>query len=71
MTGKFFNSVQYHVRPDGYIDMENVKKTILENKPKLVWIGASAYPREFPFQEISEIAHHVGAYVAADIAHIS
>ena len=71
MTGKFFNSVQYHVRPDGYIDMENVKKTILENKPKLVWIGASAYPREFPFKEISEIAHQVGAYVAADIAHIS
>lgn len=71
MTGKFFNSVQYHVSADGYIDMENVKKVILENKPKLVWIGASAYPREFPFKEISEIAHHVGAYVVADIAHIS
>ncbi len=71
MTGKFFNSVQYHVKGDGYIDIENVRKVILENKPKLVWIGASAYPREFPFKEIAEIAHQVGAYVAADIAHIS
>lgn len=71
ITGQFFNSVQYHVKADGYIDLEDVRKVILENKPKLVWIGASAYSREFPFKEISEIAKEVDAYVAADIAHIS
>lgn len=71
ITGQFFNSVQYHVKADGYIDLDDVRKVILENKPKLVWIGASAYSREIPFKEIAEIAKEVDAYVAADIAHIS
>ncbi|MDD5769363.1 MAG: serine hydroxymethyltransferase [Candidatus Gracilibacteria bacterium] len=71
VTGSFFNAVQYHVREDGYIDLEETAKIIRENKPKLVWIGASAYAREFPFKEIAKIADEVGAYIAADIAHIS
>ncbi|NDK07727.1 aminotransferase class I/II-fold pyridoxal phosphate-dependent enzyme [Candidatus Gracilibacteria bacterium] len=70
-TGIFYNPVQYHVKEDGHIDLEEVAKIIRENKPKLVWIGASAYPREFPFEEIGKLADEVGAYVAADIAHIS
>ncbi|MFA5917333.1 MAG: serine hydroxymethyltransferase [Candidatus Gracilibacteria bacterium] len=71
VTGSFFNSVQYHVKEDGYIDLEETAKIIRETKPKLVWIGASAYPREFPFEEIAKVADEVGAFVAADIAHIS
>nr|MDD3720186.1 serine hydroxymethyltransferase [Candidatus Gracilibacteria bacterium] len=71
VTGSFFNSVQYHVREDGYVDLEETAKIIRENKPKLVWIGASAYSRFFPFEEIAKVADEVGAYVAADIAHIS
>lgn len=70
-TGIFYNPVQYHVKEDGHIDLEEVAKIIRENKPKLVWIGASAYPREFPFEEIGKLADEVWAYVAADIAHIS
>jgi glycine hydroxymethyltransferase len=71
MTGQFYNAVQYHVKPDGEIDFEETERIILEHKPKLVWIGASAYPKEFPFKRIAEMAEKVGAYVAADIAHIS
>lgn len=71
VTGLFFNSVQYHVKENGYIDLEETSKIIRETKPKLVWIGASAYPREFPFKEIAKVADEVWSIVAADIAHIS
>jgi glycine hydroxymethyltransferase len=70
-SGMFFNSVQYHVKPDGYIDLDEVRKLARENKPKLIWCGATAYPREFPFEEFAKIADEVGAYFAADIAHIA
>ncbi|MEK6942774.1 MAG: serine hydroxymethyltransferase [Nanoarchaeota archaeon] len=70
-TGQIFKSVPYHVKPDGYIDLEEVERLAIENKPKLIWVGYTAYTREFPFEEISRIADKVGAYLAADIAHIS
>ncbi len=70
-TGQLFKSVPYHVKADGYIDLEEVEKLAMEHKPKLMWVGYTAYTREFPFEEISKIADKVGAYLAADIAHIS
>ncbi len=70
-SAKYYKSVPYHVKPDGYIDLDEVRKLALENKPKLIWCGATAYVREFPFQELSQIADEVGAYFAADISHIS
>ena len=70
-TGQLFKSVPYHVKADGYIDLEEVEKLALEHKPKLMWVGYTAYTREFPFKEMSKIADKVGAYLAADIAHIS
>ncbi len=70
-TGQLFNSVPYHVRKDGYIDLEEVERLVLEHKPKLMWVGFTAYAREFPFEEFGKIADKVGAYLAADIAHIS
>src|SRR3989338_6216558 len=70
-TGQLFNSVPYHVKPDGYIDLEEVEKLVLEHRPKLMWVGFTAYAREFPFEEFGKIADKVGAYLAADIAHIS
>ncbi len=69
--GKYFNAVQYHVRKDGYIDLEEAKQLALEHKPKLIWVGASAYSRTFPFKEMSEIADSVGAYLVADVAHVA
>jgi len=70
-TGQLFNSIPYHVKPDGYIDLEEVERLALEHKPKLIWVGFTAYAREFPFEEFGKIADKVGAYLAADIAHIS
>ncbi|MBU0758551.1 MAG: serine hydroxymethyltransferase [Nanoarchaeota archaeon] len=70
-TGMFYNSVPYHVKSDGYIDFEEVKKLAREHRPKLIWCGATAYPREFPFEEFAEIADEVDAYFATDIAHIA
>ena len=70
-TAKFFNSIQYHVREDGRIDFDEVRKIVQENKPKLIWCGATAYPREFPFEEFAKIADENNAYLAADIAHIA
>ncbi|MFH0711371.1 MAG: serine hydroxymethyltransferase [Candidatus Aenigmatarchaeota archaeon] len=71
VTGQFFNSVPYHVTKDGVIDLEEVRRLARENKPKLIWVGSTAYVREFPFEEFAEIADEVGAYLVADIAHIS
>ena len=67
----FFKSVPYHVKSDGYIDLDEVRKLAIEHKPKLIWCGATAYMREFPFEELGKIADEVGAYFAADIAHIA
>jgi glycine hydroxymethyltransferase len=70
-SGMQYKSVQYHVRPDGYLDIDEIKNLAMEHKPKLIWCGATAYAREFPFEELGEIADEVGAYFAADIAHIA
>ena len=71
VTSTHFKSIPYHVTKDGYIDLEEVRKLATEHKPKLLWCGATAYPREFPFEELGKIADEVGAYFAADIAHIA
>jgi len=70
-SAKYFNAIQYHVTSDGYIDLNEVRKLAHENKPKLIWVGASAYAHQFPFKEIGEIGDEVGAYVVADIAHVA
>ncbi|MFH1784814.1 MAG: serine hydroxymethyltransferase [Candidatus Micrarchaeota archaeon] len=70
-SGSYYKSVPYHVKEDGYIDIEEIRKLANEHKPKLMWCGATAYTREFPFEEIGKIADEVGAYFVTDIAHIS
>ena len=66
-----FNSVQYHLKPDGTTDIEGARKLAMENKPKLIWVGATAYSRALPFKEFAGIADEVGAYLAADISHVA
>ena len=71
-TGKFFKAVQYGVDEKTHlINYEEVEKMARENKPKLIWVGATAYPRIFDWKKLGEIADSVGAYLAADIAHIA
>ena len=68
-TGIFFNSVQYHVKPDGRVDFDEVWKLVKEHRPKLIWTGATAYVYQYEFDKFAEIADSVDAYFAADIAH--
>ncbi|MFQ9515207.1 MAG: serine hydroxymethyltransferase [Eubacterium sp.] len=71
MSGTYFNIVSYGVNEDGYIDYDEVRKTALECKPKLIVAGASAYPRKIDFKKFREIADEVGAYLMVDMAHIA
>ncbi len=71
VTGQTFKSIPYHVNRDGSIDLEEARRLAQENKPKIIWVGYTAYPREFPFEEFSKIADEVGAYLVADISHIA
>lgn len=70
-TGKYFNSVQYGVRPDGHVDIDEAWKLAKEHKPKLIWMGATAYMFEYEFDKFADIADSVGAYLCADIAHVA
>lgn len=72
ITGKFFKSVPYGVRKEDHrIDMDEVRKLAKEHKPRLLWAGTTAYPRQLDWKAFREIADEVGAVLAADIAHIS
>jgi len=72
ITGKYFKSVPYGVRKeDCRIDLDEVRKLAREHKPKLIWVGTTAYPRTLDFPAFRAIADEVGAILAADIAHIS
>ena len=63
-SGMLYNFVSYGINPDTYtIDYEDVRKKALENKPKLIVAGASAYPREIDFKKFREIADEVNAYL--------
>lgn len=70
-TSMFYNAVQYGVKPDGYLDLAEIARLAKQHKPKLIWVGATAYVREFPFRELAKIADSVGAFLAADIAHVA
>ena len=70
-TAQFYKSVPYHVRQDGRVDMEEVRALALEHKPKLIWVGATAYPYQYDYAAFAKIADEVGAFLAADIAHVA
>jgi len=71
-SGRFFNVVSYGVEKETeQIDYENVRKLALEHKPKMIVVGASAYPRIIDFKKFKEIADEVDAYVMVDMAHIA
>ncbi|MEC7519450.1 MAG: serine hydroxymethyltransferase [Myxococcota bacterium] len=72
ITGKYFDAIQYGVREDDHrIDFDQVASLAREHKPKLLWCGTTAYPRQVDFDKFAEIAREVGAVLVADIAHIS
>ena len=72
ISGKWLNAVTYGVKAeDGRIDYEQVEKMALENKPKLIIAGGSAYPRQIDFAKFRVIADKVGAYLMVDMAHFA
>lgn len=72
ISGMHYKAVQYGVREeDGEIDYAQVEALAKEHKPKLLFCGATAYPRIIDFARFAAIGKSVGAIVVADIAHIS
>jgi serine hydroxymethyltransferase (EC 2.1.2.1) len=76
-TGIFFKTVQYGLKKEDVyekkdlFDYEEIRKLAKQHKPKLIWVGATAYPLKFNYEKFAEIADEVGAYLAADIAHVA
>ena len=70
-SGKLYHFVFYGVNSDGFIDMEDVERQVVEHKPKLIVAGASAYSRIINFEQFSDIAKKYGIPFMVDMAHIA
>jgi glycine hydroxymethyltransferase len=72
VTGKWFRSVQYGVRADtGRLDLDEVRDLARRERPKVIFCGGTAIPRQIDFAAFAEIAAETGAVLVADIAHIA
>jgi glycine hydroxymethyltransferase len=71
-SGKYFNIVPYGVRQeDERLDYDELERLAREHRPRLIVVGASAYPRQFDFPRVRAVADAVGALVMTDMAHIA
>ena len=71
-SGKLFKIVPYGVKKEtGFIDYDEVRRLAKERRPRLIVVGASAYPRIIDFKAFREIADEAGAMVMVDMAHIA
>tara|TARA_B100001248_G_scaffold241598_1_gene208365 strand:- start:39173 stop:40441 length:1269 start_codon:yes stop_codon:yes gene_type:complete len=72
LSGMYFQAVNYGVNEDdGRIDYDALAAMAEKEKPKMITVGASAYPREIDFERMGQIAKSCGALLMADIAHIA
>jgi glycine hydroxymethyltransferase len=72
LSGKWFNAIQYGVRPDDHrIDYDEVERLAHQHKPTMIIAGSSAYSRVIDFARFRQIADSVGAYLLVDMAHIA
>jgi glycine hydroxymethyltransferase len=72
ITGKYYKSVAYGVsKGDHRIDFDEVRTLAREHRPKLIFCGATAYPRTIDFGAFRAVADEVGALLVADMAHIA
>ncbi len=71
MSGRNYNFLSYGVNHDGFIDYDALRKQVAKVRPKLLVVGASAYPRAIDFEAVSEIAHGYGCALMVDMAHIA
>jgi RpiB/LacA/LacB family sugar-phosphate isomerase len=71
-SGRFFEIIHYGVNKETErIDYDQLAAMAREHKPRMITVGASAYPRVIDFKRMGEIAREVGGYLLADIAHIA
>jgi glycine hydroxymethyltransferase len=71
-SGRLYDIIPYQVNEHTQIfDYDEIRRLALENKPKMILTGASAYPREIDFPKFREIADEVGAFFVVDMAHIA
>ncbi len=70
-SGTIYDSVQYHTGQDGYLDYQEMADMAKREKPKLIFVGATAYPRIFDWKKLRDIADLCGAWLIADISHIA
>lgn len=71
LTGKLYNNISYTTGEDGRIDLKEIQKLAREHRPKFIWVGTTAYPYILDYAGFAEIADEIGAYLVADVAHIS
>jgi len=70
-SGTYYTSIQYNVQADGLIDFSEVMALAVSQVPKLIFIGATAYPRVIDWAEWRKVADSVHAILVADISHIA
>ncbi len=70
-SGTYYHSVQYQTGKDGYLDYEAMAAQVEAEKPKLIFVGATAYPRIFEWEKLRQIADLSGAWLVADTSHIT
>jgi glycine hydroxymethyltransferase len=71
-SGMDYVSVPYGPNPQtGLIDYDQVRDIALRERPRVIWVGATSYPRQFDYAKFAEIAAEIDAYLVADIAHIN
>jgi len=70
-SGKYFKSVQFGVNAEARVDFDEVRRLAHEHKPKLLIAGNTAYPFQLDFKQFREIADEIGAWLVADVSHIT
>lgn len=70
-SGTYYNSIQYTSDKNGFLDYNQMADLAQKHKPKLIVVGATAYPRIFDWNKLREIANISNSFMLADISHIS
>jgi glycine hydroxymethyltransferase len=68
-SGMLYKSIQYTTDKNGWLDYEEIEELAQKYRPKIIWAGATAYPRFFDWEKFGKIADSINALFAADIAH--
>lgn len=71
-SGMEYQQIPYGPNPEtGRFDMDQIRETAKKERPKMIWVGATAYPHIIEYKDFAEIANEIDAYLVADIAHIN